>query len=42
MKILNIFQVDLNIYGGSGRFFVKGSDEDIASVGAKKSIVKVS
>ena len=50
-KILLLFEfqdikfslkVDLKIYGGSGRFFVRGSDEEIASVTAKKSIVKVS
>jgi hypothetical protein len=35
-------QVDLAIYGGSGRFFVQGSDEEIATVTAKKSVVKVS
>jgi len=35
-------KVDLTIYGCSGRFFVQGSDEEIASVTAKKSIVKVS
>ena len=34
-------KVDLTIYGGSGRFLVQGSDEEIASVTAKKSIVKV-
>ena len=35
-------EVHLTIYGGSGRFLVKGSDDDIAMVTATKSIVKVS
>ena len=35
-------KVHLTIFGGSGRFLVKGSDDDIAMVTATKSIVEVS